>query len=125
MDVSGSEIVAEHASRNLHHLLSKRPEFDQGDYEGALKGALADEDGLLLEKFQKETTEFAAAGSTVALCFFNMSTGELVVANLGDSHAILAERNPKTEDAFQVVSVAFSKFCFFFLFFFCQLEETV
>lgn len=41
-----------------------------------------------------------------------MSTGELVVANLGDSHAILAERNPKTEDAFQVVSVTFSKFCF-------------
>ncbi|OJJ35527.1 hypothetical protein ASPWEDRAFT_172329 [Aspergillus wentii DTO 134E9] len=96
-DGHGSQLVAEHASRNLHFLLAKRPEFDLGDYEGAIKGALADEDGVLLDRFKNEATEPAVSGSTVALCFINLTKGDLVVANLGDSHVILAERDPRTE----------------------------
>lgn len=100
---SGSGLVADHASRNLHHLLAKRAEFDQGDYVAAIKGALSDEDGILLETFKHETAEPAMSGSTVATCFVNLTKGELVVSNLGDSHVILAERDPKTEHPYHIV----------------------
>lgn len=73
------------------------------DYEAALKGALADEDALLLERFQDRSMEAAISGSTVALCFVNLSTGDLVVGNLGDSHAVLADRDPKTNLSYSVV----------------------
>lgn len=102
---SGSELVAEHASRNLHNLLAKRPEFQKGDYEAAIKASLSDEDAILLERYRNETREPAVSGSTVALCFFNLTTGELVVANLGDSHAVLAERDPKYDLPFRIVSL--------------------
>lgn len=95
--------MADHASRNLHNLLVKRPEFDQGDYVAAMKGAVSDEDGVLLESFKHETSEPAMSGSTVAACFVNLTKGELVVANLGDSHVILAERDPKTEYPYHIV----------------------
>lgn len=108
---SGSELVAEHASRNLHNLLAKRPEFQKGDYEAAIKAALSDEDAILLERYRNETREPAISGSTVALCFFNLTTAELVVANLGDSHAVLAERDPKYDTPFYIVS-----FCQYLLF---------
>lgn len=88
----------------MHLLLTKRPEFDQGDYEAAIKGALADEDGLLLDRFRDKSVETKIAGSTVVLCLLNLSTGELVVANLGDSHAVLAERNPKGQLPYSIVS---------------------
>lgn len=88
----------------MHFLLAKRPEFDKGDYEAAIKAALRDEDALLLESYRNETREPAVSGSTVALCFLNLSTGELVVANLGDSHAVLAERDPRTDTPFHIVS---------------------
>ncbi|KAH1804635.1 hypothetical protein KXX36_008912 [Aspergillus fumigatus] len=96
-DGHGSELVSDHASRNLHLLLAKRPEFDQGDYEAATRGALIDEDAVLLETFNNLTTEPAVSGSTVALCFVNLTKGDLVVANLGDSHVILAERDNRTD----------------------------
>ncbi|RHZ71396.1 hypothetical protein CDV55_108095 [Aspergillus turcosus] len=96
-DGHGSELVSDHASRNLHLLLAKRPEFDQGDYEAAIRGALIDEDAVLLDTFNNLTTEPAVSGSTVALCFVNLTKGDLVVANLGDSHVILAERDNRTD----------------------------
>lgn len=89
-------------------LLAKRPEFDRGDYEAAIKGALEDEDSILLDSFRKHDTNPAVSGSTVALGFVNLSTGDLVVANLGDSHVILAEREPMTDRAFNIVSLDFS-----------------
>lgn len=100
---SGSDVVAEHASHNLHLLLTKRPEFYRMDYEAAIKGALADEDALL-ERLQDKSMEAAVSGSTVALCFVNLSTGDLVVGNLGDSLAVLADRDPKTNLSYSVVS---------------------
>lgn len=101
---SGSELVSEHASRNLHALLAKRPEFDEGKYDEALKNALADEDGILLENFRTKSTEPAVAGSTVAICFINLTKGEMVVANLGDSHVVLAERDSRGERPYHIVS---------------------
>jgi serine/threonine protein phosphatase PrpC len=85
-------------------LLAKRPEFAQGDYEAAIRGALIDEDAVLLDTFNNLTTEPAVSGSTVALCFVNLTKGDLVVANLGDSHVILAERNHRTDHPSQIVS---------------------
>lgn len=101
---SGSELVSEHASRNLHLIFAKRPEFDKGDYEGAIKGALTDEDGVLLNNFKTKTNEPAISGSTVAICFVNLTKGEMVVANLGDSHVILAERDPRSDHPYHIVS---------------------
>ncbi|KAJ5095723.1 hypothetical protein NUU61_005079 [Penicillium alfredii] len=101
-DGHGSGLVSDHASQNLHFLLTKHPEFDRGDYAAAIKAALADEDNVLLESFKHETVEPAISGSTVALCFVNLTKGELVVSNLGDSHVILAERDPKTEHPYHV-----------------------
>jgi hypothetical protein len=68
-----------------------------------MKAALADEDGVLLDNFMRESVEPAVSGSTVAVCLVNLTTGELVVSNLGDSHVILAERDPKTEYPYHVV----------------------
>ncbi|KAJ5179047.1 hypothetical protein N7492_002257 [Penicillium capsulatum] len=101
-DGHGSELVSEHASQTLHHLLAKRPEFERGEYALAIKGALKDEDSLLLERFKYESAEPAISGSTVAVGFVNLTTGELIVSNLGDSHVILAERDPRTEHPYHI-----------------------
>ncbi|OQE28504.1 hypothetical protein PENSTE_c003G02096 [Penicillium steckii] len=101
-DGHGSGLVAEHASKRLHRLLAQRPEFERGDYAGAMKAALADEDGLLLESFKHDSVEPAMSGSTAAICFINLTVGDLVVSNLGDSHVILAERDPKTEYPYHI-----------------------
>ena len=100
---SGSALVSDHASRNLHTLVAKRPEFAAGNYEDAIKGALADEDRFLLDS-KNASSEAAISGSTVALCITNLTKGELVVANLGDSHVILAERQPKSGKPYHMVS---------------------
>lgn len=68
-----------------------------------MKAALADEDGVLLDNFMRESVEPAVSGSTVAVCLINLTAGELVVSNLGDSHVILAERDPKTEYPYHIV----------------------
>lgn len=100
---SGSELVAEHARVNLHRLFAQRAEFDRGNYEDAIKGALVDEDAILLDNFKTKSTEPAVSGSTVAICFINLTKGLLVVANLGDSHVVLAERDPRDERPFHIV----------------------
>ncbi|KAF7718409.1 Uncharacterized protein PECH_008374 [Penicillium ucsense] len=101
-DGHGSDAVAEHASKNLHHLLAQRTELPRGDYAIAIKAALADEDALLLERFQRESVEPAMSGSTVAMCLINLTEGELVVSNLGDSHVLMAERDPRTGAPFHI-----------------------
>lgn len=66
-----------------------------------------DEDALLLESFKYESAEPAISGSTVAMCLINVTRGELIVSNLGDSHVILAERDPNTETSYHVVRNGF------------------
>ncbi|EPS30400.1 hypothetical protein PDE_05351 [Penicillium oxalicum 114-2] len=101
-DGHGSGEVADHASKNLHNLLAQRSELPRGEYAIAIKAALADEDALLLEKFKFESVEPAVSGSTVALCLINLTEGELVVSNLGDSHVIMAERDSTTGAPFHI-----------------------
>ncbi|KGO77264.1 Protein phosphatase 2C [Penicillium italicum] len=99
---SGSELVSEHAKHSMHHLLGRRPEFEQDDWTTAIKAALAEEDRMLLDRFEHESAEPAISGSTVAMCCLNLTKGELVVSNLGDSHVILAERDRKTEHPYHI-----------------------
>lgn len=86
----------------MHHLLAQRPEFEH-DWAKAIKEALAEEDRILLERFKHESAEPAISGSTVAMCCINLTQGELIVSNLGDSHVILAERDPRTEHPYHIV----------------------
>lgn len=69
----------------------------------AIKGALTDEDNMLLDSFKTKTSEPAVSGSTAAICFINLTKGEMVVANLGDSHVVLAERDPRSEQPYSIV----------------------
>jgi serine/threonine protein phosphatase PrpC len=103
---SGSELVSEHLQNSLHNLLAQRPEFEKNDWGTAIKAALAEEDRILLETFKNDSVEPAISGSTVAMCCINLTHGELVVSNLGDSHVILAERDPNTEYPYHVVRIA-------------------
>ncbi|CAG8053351.1 unnamed protein product [Penicillium salamii] len=102
-DGHGSELVSEHVNQTLHHLIAHRPELEREDWAGAIKAALIEEDQMLLDRFKNETAEPAISGSTVAVCCINLTQGELVVSNLGDSHVILAERDPKTEHPYHIV----------------------
>ncbi|KAJ5327523.1 Protein phosphatase 2C [Penicillium brevicompactum] len=101
-DGHGSELVSDHVHQTLHHIIAHRPEFEREDWAGAIKAALAEEDQMLLDRFKNETAEPAISGSTVAVCCINLTQGELVASNLGDSHVILAERDPKTEHPYHV-----------------------
>ncbi|KAJ5294495.1 hypothetical protein N7508_009316 [Penicillium antarcticum] len=101
-DGHGSGLVSEHVSQTLHHLVGERQEFERGDWAVAIKAALEEEDSILLDRFKRESAEPALSGSTVAVCCINLTVGELIVSNLGDSHVILAERDPKTEHPYHI-----------------------
>ncbi|KAJ6079470.1 hypothetical protein N7467_009223 [Penicillium canescens] len=101
-DGHGSGLVSDQVSQTLHHLLAKRPEFERGEWTAAIKAALEEEDSILLDRFKRESIEPALSGSTVAVCCINLTVGELLVSNLGDSHVILAERDPKTEYPYHI-----------------------
>lgn len=88
----------------MYKLIAKRPEFDAGDYEEAIKGALTDEDKILLDSVDSQSKEASVSGSTVAICLMNLTKGDLVVGNLGDSHIVLAERHPKSGEPYNIVS---------------------
>ncbi|KAJ6138027.1 hypothetical protein N7471_004513 [Penicillium samsonianum] len=101
-DGHGSGLVSEQVNNSLHHLLGRRPEFERDDWAAAIKAALAEEDSILLDRFKYESAEPAISGSTVAICCVNLTKGELLVSNLGDSHVIFAERDPKTEHPYHI-----------------------
>ncbi|QKX62799.1 uncharacterized protein TRUGW13939_09964 [Talaromyces rugulosus] len=96
-DGHGSAMVSEHVRQNILRLLVERPEFSQGDYEIAITKAFAEEDALLLKHAMDEDIEPVVAGSTVALCLVNLTKGIMVVGNVGDSHILLAKRDPQDE----------------------------
>ena len=108
---SGTDVVSEHASQHLHKLILKRPEFNEGRYEEAIRGALQDEDNLLLEGFRKGFTEYAHSGCTVTLCLLNLTAGTLISANVGDSHTILADHNVRGHEPAKIVSTGASRHC--------------
>ncbi|CAG7993355.1 unnamed protein product [Penicillium olsonii] len=101
-DGHGSGLVSDHVHQSLHHTIAQRPELEREDWAEAIKAALAEEDQRLLDRFKHETAEPAISGSTVAICCINLTQGELIVSNLGDSHVILAEREAKTEHPYHI-----------------------
>ncbi|CEL02248.1 hypothetical protein ASPCAL03420 [Aspergillus calidoustus] len=90
-DGHGSEIVAEHASKHIPPSILDAPAFREGDYERAMQSAIDQEEKVLLEEFRRGEARFATVGSTVTIVLVDLDKGEVVVGNLGDSHAILAE----------------------------------
>ncbi|KAJ5184976.1 hypothetical protein N7491_007156 [Penicillium cf. griseofulvum] len=101
-DGHGSALVSEHVNNTMHHLLGRRPELARDDWAGAIKAALAEEDRILLDTFKYQSVEPAISGSTVAICCINLTKGELVISNLGDTHVILAERDLQTEHPYHI-----------------------
>ncbi|KAJ0414148.1 phosphatase 2C-like domain-containing protein [Aspergillus carlsbadensis] len=90
-DGHGSEHVAEHALKHIPPSLLDSPAFQEADYERAMQSAIDQEDKVLFEEFRRGENRFATVGSTVTIALLDLGKGELVVGNLGDSHAILAE----------------------------------
>jgi hypothetical protein len=88
---SGSSEIANHAAKNVHNLLISTAEFEEGRYEDAIKIAFAKEDKILLQQFQRGDEDPLRAGTTVALCYLNLTRRIFVTGNLGDSHIIMAE----------------------------------
>ncbi|KAL3463622.1 phosphatase 2C-like domain-containing protein [Aspergillus heterothallicus] len=91
---SGSEIVAEHALQHIPNSLFDSPGFREGDYERAMQSAIDQEDKALFKGFHDGEMRFSTAGSTVTLALVDFVKRTLLVGNLGDSHAMLAERDP-------------------------------
>lgn len=98
-------MVAEHVRTHLPKLLASRPEFDEGDFETAIKRAFEDEDKLLLHMVMNDDDpEPVISGTTVALCLADLTRGLLVSGNVGDSHIVFVEREPGTEAILRLAS---------------------
>ncbi|KAL4773151.1 phosphatase 2C-like domain-containing protein [Aspergillus nidulans var. acristatus] len=61
-----------------------------------MQAAIDKEDELLLQGFRDGQDFFATSGSTASLALVDMKKGVLVVGNIGDSHILMAERDPET-----------------------------
>ncbi|RHZ45587.1 PP2C family serine/threonine-protein phosphatase [Aspergillus thermomutatus] len=90
-DGHGSRKVAEHAKKHIMDLLFEGDTLQAGRYEDAIRQAIRKEEGMLLDEYQDGEEKFAIAGSTASLAIINLTTGVLVVGNLGDSHIVLGE----------------------------------
>ncbi|WEW61810.1 protein serine/threonine phosphatase [Emydomyces testavorans] len=91
-DGHGGPDVSEHASKTVHMNLISSPAFQTGDYEQAIHDAINAEEKQLYDGFARGGNDAATSGSTVALVLVDLTNGELVVANLGDSHIVLGEQ---------------------------------
>ncbi|KAL2828112.1 phosphatase 2C-like domain-containing protein [Aspergillus pseudoustus] len=97
-DGHGSEIVAEHAVKHVPKFLLNSPVFREGDYERAMQSAIDQEDKALFKEFRAGEMHFATAGSTATIAVVDLAQRVLVVGNLGDSHAFLAERGAESAE---------------------------
>ncbi|KAL4752011.1 hypothetical protein BDW72DRAFT_212290 [Aspergillus terricola var. indicus] len=95
-DGHGTGIVSNHAKEHIPLLLFESDEFKNGSYEQAMQAAIDKEDELLLQGFREGQNFFATSGSTASLALVDMKKGVLVVGNIGDSHILMAERDPET-----------------------------
>lgn len=82
---SGGSEVAEHARQNLVSRIDRRLKICD-DYEQAISDALIEEDNAIRK------TGMLQPGSTVALALVDIKRGTVIVADLGDSHVVLAEK---------------------------------
>ncbi|KAL4996062.1 phosphatase 2C-like domain-containing protein [Aspergillus recurvatus] len=95
-DGHGTGIVSNHAKQHVRRLLFESDEFRNGKYEQAMQAAISKEDELLLQGFHEGQDLFATSGSTASLALVDLKKGVLVVGNIGDSHILMAERDPET-----------------------------
>ncbi|KAI6803829.1 hypothetical protein KC361_g553 [Hortaea werneckii] len=84
-DLAVNQIEQELPSVLESHLESK---MSSHQYQEALKNALQDQDAALL------ATEMSHQGSTTAIALLDTARGLLVSADLGDSHVVLANKQP-------------------------------
>jgi serine/threonine protein phosphatase PrpC len=89
-DGHGGAAAASHAARHLHEILFASPTFQAGQYEQALHNAFRDEDKTMLRSMQAKGN--VTSGSTAVVCVLDITASRLVVANAGDSRAVLARR---------------------------------
>jgi serine/threonine protein phosphatase PrpC len=85
---SGTD-AAIHTREHLHKKIIEDPAFLEGDYVKAIENGIKNTDQLLLELSQQSGWK---NGTTVVLLLIIGET--LYVANLGDSEAVIAKRNP-------------------------------
>ncbi|KAH8427762.1 PP2C family serine/threonine-protein phosphatase [Aspergillus melleus] len=92
-DGHGSAEASEFAFQSLHSRIADREEFRSGKYEEAIVLGLKDIDDELYERFRGGSDESAMCGCTVALCLLDLTSGSLLVANLGDSPIIWGKKD--------------------------------
>jgi len=68
-----------------------------------MQSAIDQEDKTLFKEFRAGEMHFATAGSTVTIAVVDLAQRVLVVGNLGDSHAFLAEREARSAEVRSVV----------------------
>ncbi|KAL4819692.1 phosphatase 2C-like domain-containing protein [Aspergillus spinulosporus] len=95
-DGHGTGIVSHHAKEHIPLLLFESDAFRNGNFEQAMQAAIDKEDELLLQGLREGQNFFATSGSTASLAIVDMKKGVLVVGNIGDSHILMAERDPQT-----------------------------
>lgn len=83
--------MADNASKHLHEWILANPDFQSGDYENAIRHGLKEQDQKLLKDFSKGKNDAAISGSTLALAIVDSTAGEILVANVGDSHVVMGE----------------------------------
>ncbi|GAO52736.1 protein serine/threonine phosphatase 2C [Saitoella complicata NRRL Y-17804] len=90
-DGHGSAAVSSHARANLHKYLFGSKAFREGDLEGAMREAFKKEDEALFEMLlEVNDEEWRKGGSTACAVLLDLSSSRLVVADVGDSRAVLA-----------------------------------
>lgn len=89
-DGHGGAAAASHAARHLHEILFASTVFKAGQYEQALYDAFRDEDKAMLRSMTAKGV--VASGSTAVVCLIDITASKVVVANVGDSRAVLARR---------------------------------
>ena len=87
---SGGTLAVNQIEQEMSSVLESHLESNMSShqYQEALKNALKDQDAALL------ATGMSHQGSTAAIALLDAARGLLVSADLGDSHVVLANRQP-------------------------------
>ncbi|BFZ63026.1 hypothetical protein YB2330_004138 [Saitoella coloradoensis] len=97
-DGHGSAAISSHARANLHKYLFGSKAFRAGDLEGAMKEAFKKEDEALFERLlEVNDEEWRKGGSTACAVLLDLDNARVVVADVGDSRAVLALSSPSEE----------------------------
>ena len=95
---SGGSLAVNQIEQEMSTVLQNHLESNMSShqYQDALKNALKDQDAALL------ATGMSQQGSTATIALLDTASGLLVTADLGDSHIILANRQPDEQPVWNV-----------------------